>query len=200
MSTSFTWKHRSLLDCWIQSRSFTYVPHTPLYGFSTAKKIQLPDEPVKMYKENPISTNCGRGRFNEKLGNRVLFVADPYRTQKRLMHSVARKKKRKFAELDPPRVFERLKVREAERNRLLDQAQQRSQGKGKPETLAQYLRAGDWGRYRVDQGDFSYCRVNLRTVPMRMCVSTVEYPAHQDSHYMVPPQELSKIHYWTDGI
>ena len=148
-------------------------------------------KPIQQYIPNPLDWHTA-SRFNQKLGNRVLYVADPYRTQKMRMYSVARKKQRKFARHGPLRVFERFKVREAERVHLLHQAQQRNQGSvgnGKS-TLALYLAEYSGNLIRVKQG----------TVPMRMCVSTVKYPAHQISHYMVPPQLLSKIHYWTSGI
>ncbi|EJK69840.1 hypothetical protein THAOC_08864, partial [Thalassiosira oceanica] len=65
-------------------------------------------KPIQQYIPNPLDWHTA-SRFNQKLGNRVLYVADPYRTQKMRMYSVARKKQRKFARHGPLRVFERFK-------------------------------------------------------------------------------------------
>ena len=154
----------------------------------SGKRILGPPKPIKTYIDPEWFFY---DPYNEILGSRVLFVADPYRTQKRLMHLVAMKKQMRFAKLGHLERFERFKVREAERERLLHQAQQRSQEGGTTKTLTQYLRERNYGRYK---DDFSSQRLGRGTVPsIRMCVSTVKYAAHEDLHYMVSHQKLSII-------
>jgi len=120
---------------------------------------------------------------DSRLGDRVrvLIVSDPYRTQKRLMHLVATKKRKNFAKLGPREVFERWKVREAERIRHWNQAKKRGK------RLNPHMDG-------FGSGDTELCK-QRDTVPMRMCVSTVEYQCYDETRYMVSPQEISKLHY-----